>query len=612
MSNARADRKFTEMGDAVRDRHERSNGASASRTGGADAGFPDLDSTHIALEAGGVGVWSWDVKSNVVQWSPNLEHIHGLVAGDFQGKFSGFQKDIHPEDQPEVMAAIQESLRTGKPYHAHYRLAPRADEEDRWIEAIATVVQEDGAPVRLLGICRDVTDRQKLLRELRVRAKQQEIVARLGERALIEGDLQKLFDETAAAIADILDVEFVKILELVPGDAELLLRAGVGWSPGLVGTAHESTGRHSQAGYALASGGTRDRHRPQIGDTVRGAGTAARSRRQQRRQRADRGARRARLRRGRRTDTARRRRFGEPDVAFLTAITNLLAGAIHRRQSDQRHELMIRELRHRSGNLFAQLLALFSQTARNSRSVADLVTKYQSRVLALAERPSPDHRGRLALDVARRSAARAARALSRSRDARRPGCVSRAGPVLRAQLCRARAGHQCRKVRQSVQPGRPAGGELDGQPRRAGIDARARLDGARRAAAEARTPHRLRIAADRHGDRAPARRRNPPRVQSGRAWTRVLSSRSRTSAGRSAPRRSCPTATRSSSRMAVSRSSTDTARMGQHGASGRAREPCDQRDKFRLPPGSRLFEHRLEMPAQGLIGDPFSHRDLGQ
>jgi len=61
-----------------------------------------------------------------------------------------------------------------------------------------------------------------------------------------------------------------------------------------------------------------------------------------------------------------------------------VAGAIQRRQLDQRHELMIRELRHRSGNLFSQLLALFSQTAKNSRGVADLVAKYEARVLALA------------------------------------------------------------------------------------------------------------------------------------------------------------------------------------------------------------------------------------
>ena len=63
------------------------------------------------------------------------------------------------------------------------------------------------------------------------------------------------FEEIVTTIAEILDVEFVKILELEPGDAELLLRAGHGWRPGAVGAARESTGRHSQAGYALAFGG---------------------------------------------------------------------------------------------------------------------------------------------------------------------------------------------------------------------------------------------------------------------------------------------------------------------------------------------------------------------
>jgi two-component sensor histidine kinase len=82
--------------------------------------------------------------------------------------------------------------------------------------------------------------------------------------------------------------------------------------------------------------------------------------------------------------TAKRRKFYDYDVSFLAALANVVAGAIQRRQLDQRHELMIRELRHRSGNLFSQLLALFSQTAKNSRSVGELVSKYESRVLALA------------------------------------------------------------------------------------------------------------------------------------------------------------------------------------------------------------------------------------
>jgi two-component sensor histidine kinase len=79
-----------------------------------------------------------------------------------------------------------------------------------------------------------------------------------------------------------------------------------------------------------------------------------------------------------------KRAFSEHELSFLVSVANILAGAIQRRQLEQRHELMIRDMRHRSGNLFSQLLALFSQTARNSRSVADLAGKYQARVLALA------------------------------------------------------------------------------------------------------------------------------------------------------------------------------------------------------------------------------------
>ena len=362
------------MSSAVHDQHEPI--ASSTRSGPLD--FPDIDSVRVALDAGEIGIWSWDLESSTVQWSGKFE------SGLSSGSFAGFQNDIHPEDQSEVMAGIQESLREGKPFHMHYRLAPRADEEDRWFECSASVVKgEDGKPMRLLGTCRDVTERQKLLRELRVRAKQQEMVAHFGEQALTETNLQKLFDELVATVADILDVEFVKILELVPGDAELLLRAGRGWREGLIGVAHESTGRHSHGGYALASGGpvvvtdlkseTRFdapalllEHGINSGVSVPIAGRDGRAY-------GVLGA-----------HTARRRRFGEYDVAFLSAIATMIAGAIQRRQADQRHELMIRELRHRSGNLFAQLLALFSQTARNSRNLPELITKYEARVLALA------------------------------------------------------------------------------------------------------------------------------------------------------------------------------------------------------------------------------------
>ncbi|MGH6769803.1 MAG: HWE histidine kinase domain-containing protein [Xanthobacteraceae bacterium] len=366
-------------GQAKRGKGERSNSDSLARP----AFFPDDEIVHRALESARIGVWSWDIASNRVTWSSNLEEIHRLPAESFDGTLAFVENDVHPDDRAQVSAAIQEALRSRTPRRMLYRLPPRPDDEDRWIESIATVAIDAGEVVSMFGTCRDVTKRVRLHRELRVRASQQQAVARLGERALAEADLKTFLDDVVATVADILDVEHVKVLELVPGDAELLLRAGVGWDPSLIGSAHISTGKESHAGYALAAGGpvivenlaTEKRfpgtpllheHKvvsgvmtPIAGRDGRAYGTLG-------------------------VHSTKHRRFSEYDVSFVSAVASVIAGVIQRRQLDQRHELMIRELRHRSGNLFSQLLALFSQTAKNSKNLADLVPKYEARVLALA------------------------------------------------------------------------------------------------------------------------------------------------------------------------------------------------------------------------------------
>jgi PAS domain S-box-containing protein len=345
--------------------------------------FPAPDLVATALAAGKIGVWAWDVAPNRITWSANLEEIHRLAAGSFDGTFSAFENAVHPDDRAGVVAAIKESLRSHKPHRTLYRLPPQPDGDERWIEASGTVVVENAQAVRMVGTCRDVTERVTLHRELRARASHQEAIARLGERALTESDLQKFFDEAVAMIADIVDVELVKILEVVPGDAELLLRSGVGWNPGLVGTAYVSTGRETQAGFTLASGGpvivdnlaaeTRFVGAPLLHDhqAVSGISTPIAGRD------------------GRAygvltVHSRKRRKFSEYEVSFLSSLAAVIAGAIARLHQDRRQELMIRELRHRSGNLYSQLLALFSQTAKNSKNVADLTKKYAARVLALA------------------------------------------------------------------------------------------------------------------------------------------------------------------------------------------------------------------------------------
>ncbi len=90
-------------------------------------------------------------------------------------------------------------------------------------------------------------------RQLETRARKQRAVALLGLRALGRGNLQELMDAAVGLVADVLDLEYCKVLELLPNRQELLLRAGVGWHDGLVGEATVGTERESQAGYTLLS-----------------------------------------------------------------------------------------------------------------------------------------------------------------------------------------------------------------------------------------------------------------------------------------------------------------------------------------------------------------------
>jgi two-component sensor histidine kinase len=229
----------------------------------------------------------------------------------------------------------------------------------------------------------DSSERRTLEDELRSRAKQQEALAQLGERALVEPDLERLLNDAVSTVALTLSVDFVKILELLPGGTELLLRAGFGWRTNLVGAVLTATDAGSYAHYTLNSAApvvtadyaaeTRFAIAPylQAHHCVSGVAVTIAGRD------------------GRAYGilgvcTGKARHFGAQDTSFLAAAANILAGAIQRRQLEQRHELMIRDMRHRSGNLFSQLLALFSQTAKNAKSIADLASKYQARVLAMA------------------------------------------------------------------------------------------------------------------------------------------------------------------------------------------------------------------------------------
>ncbi|WP_116120127.1 ATP-binding protein [Archangium gephyra] len=132
----------------------------------------------VALEAGRMGAWEWDIQAQRVTWSPELERLHGIPEGSFGGSFEDYQSDMHPEDRERVLGSIQRVVaESQKEHHVQYRIV-LPDGRVRQVEAHGRLtLDEQGRPSRLTGVCTDITERlaleedaRRLVREQAARA----------------------------------------------------------------------------------------------------------------------------------------------------------------------------------------------------------------------------------------------------------------------------------------------------------------------------------------------------------------------------------------------------------------------------------------------------------
>src|ERR1700761_4090768 len=90
--------------------------------------------------------------------------------------------------------------------------------------------------------------------ELEVRLSQQALLAEFGRQALEDTDFDQLLNEATRITAVGMRVRFSKVLEYLPDQDRLKVRAGVGWHAGVVGHATVGAKMNSPAGYALHTG----------------------------------------------------------------------------------------------------------------------------------------------------------------------------------------------------------------------------------------------------------------------------------------------------------------------------------------------------------------------
>jgi PAS domain S-box-containing protein len=117
---------------------------------------------RLAVEAGKIGVWDWDIINGELIWSDRIYEIYGANPKKFDVNLKEFVKLIHPEDKKITELAIKQALDGTKPYNITYRILTLSG-EIRWIKTSATVQRDDkGKPIRMLGATSDVTEQKRL------------------------------------------------------------------------------------------------------------------------------------------------------------------------------------------------------------------------------------------------------------------------------------------------------------------------------------------------------------------------------------------------------------------------------------------------------------------
>lgn len=113
---------------------------------------------ELAVRAGAMGIYDFDLTSGNITWDARVREITG-VGPDEPITYDTFLQLLHPEERARADTLIREASEGDIP-PAECRVVNRSNGAIRWVSATGRVLVEGGRPVRIVGVVQDVTDRK--------------------------------------------------------------------------------------------------------------------------------------------------------------------------------------------------------------------------------------------------------------------------------------------------------------------------------------------------------------------------------------------------------------------------------------------------------------------
>ncbi len=139
---------------------------------------------RLSLESSRTGTWEWNLLNNNVRWDDYIYPIFGQAPGTFAGTFEAMLQCIHPEDWLPARQVFDRAIQDGRKYNVTFRILWPDGTTHRIACSGQAFYTETGRPSRLIGVCTDITERQRTDDALQATAGRFELAVRASNEGL--------------------------------------------------------------------------------------------------------------------------------------------------------------------------------------------------------------------------------------------------------------------------------------------------------------------------------------------------------------------------------------------------------------------------------------------
>ncbi len=195
-------------------------------------------------------IYTLDINNNFLDVNNAFNDFLGYNKGETLDS-SSIYESIHPNDKAILTNGIKKVIEGKFVTNIEYRLKKKNGTYIQLSSNQAPIFDNDNKIIGILCVSQDLTKSREIQQSIDDHIHRQALIAKFSMESITEKNIDILFEKATSLLSEILDVEYTKILEILPDKKFLKLRAGVGWHKGLVGNATVENNKNSQAGFTL-------------------------------------------------------------------------------------------------------------------------------------------------------------------------------------------------------------------------------------------------------------------------------------------------------------------------------------------------------------------------